>query len=102
MRITMYKNYSNFGDSFSDVRISDRIQDKVSFNLKQDGETYHIYRNEAGNYIVKYLYDTNNYNYAYLHDFLKGDFVQQLYLILPQKYNRHTIIKCHNVEWTSL
>lgn len=40
MRITMYKNYSNFGDSFSDVRISDRIKDKVSFNLKQDGETY--------------------------------------------------------------
>ena len=75
---------------------------KVSFNLKQDGETYHIYRNEAGNYIVKYLYDTNNYNYAYLHDFLKGDFAKQLCLVLPQKYNRHTIIKCHNVEWIRL
>ena len=102
MRITMYKNYSTFGDSFSENEISYRIQDKVSFNLKQDGEIYHIYRNDKGSYLVKYLYDDTNYITAYLHDLIKGTFGMQSCLALPHKNNRHTIVKCHNVEWISL
>lgn len=98
MEITMYKNYSPFGPSFSEVRILGKCQDKVSFRVKQDGENYKIYKNDTGNYIIKYLYDKDNYNVVYLHELVRGDYFKGIYLLLPQK-DRYITIKCHDVEW---
>lgn len=96
--ITMYKNYTNFGNSFCQERIIGKIQDMVSFNIKMKDTEYLIYQNQNNSYIVKYLYDGKDYNLAYLHDLLKGDFGKELYMLLPLK-NGFRTVKCTNVHW---
>lgn len=98
----MYKYYSNFGDKFHQFELNDEIYDKVSFELNDKAENYHLEECKDG-FIRIYWEGYSDFTIKAefkLQNFISGDYGKDLCIKLPLSNGKFIKIKPTEVKWS--